>query len=111
MSVTYTHQPLLTLFDGANFAEPHKHWYGQGGTEPGADDNSFLADFNDRTSSFIIHDGVWEFFADANFQTPYQNAGTIYQLGPGRYSWIENSLGSGSNDGLSSFKRVDGIVV
>ena len=100
MATDYGHQPLLTLFDGANFAEPHKHWYGQGGTAPGDDDNSFLADFNDKTSSFIVHNGVWEFFADANFQTPYQNAGTIFKVGPGRYSNITNVLGPGSNDSL-----------
>jgi len=68
MSTTYDHQPLLTLFSDASFAGSHKHGYGRGGTARGADDNSFLADFNDMTSSFIIHNGVWEFCADANFE-------------------------------------------
>jgi hypothetical protein len=111
MTVQYTHQPLITLFADANFAGNHKHWYGQGGDAPRADDNSFLADFNDVTSSFIVHNGVWEFFADADFQTPFQNAGTIFQISPGRYANITAVLGSNSNDSLSSFKRVDGIVV
>ena len=65
-----------------------------------ADDDSF---FNDKTSSFVIVEGQWEFFEDSNF---------IGKLGPtrgpGRYSWVEDptALGPGSNDKISSLRSV-----
>ena len=78
MATQFNHEPLLTLFADAAFAGSHKHWYGQGGEAAGADDNSFLSDFNDTTSSLIVHNGTWEFFADAGFDTPFNNAGKTF---------------------------------
>ena len=66
--------------------------------------------FNDITSSFVILEGNWQFFEDANFVNQMGNfsAGHSGTLGPGIYNWIEdpNALGSGTNDRLSSLKPV-----
>jgi hypothetical protein len=55
---------------------------------------------NDRTSSFEIKRGLWNFYADKDYKGLYNNQ----PLGPGRYSTL---AGTGiSNDQLSSLYRV-----
>ncbi len=94
----------LTLFVDLDFAGNHKHIALYKG-----ESNSFLADFNDCASSLYIVEGKWEFYRDADLQNPYTDAnGQTIVLGPYRYPDIEaaNCLGPGSNDTLSSLKRV-----
>ena len=45
--------------------------------------------FNDVTSSFIILEGHWTFFVDANF-AGQMGPGGGKVLGPGVYNWIED---------------------
>ncbi|HWD39885.1 MAG TPA: peptidase inhibitor family I36 protein [Fimbriimonas sp.] len=40
-------------------------------------------DWNDKISSFVIHAGYFQFYADANFITPVGGL-----LGPGYYHWV-----------------------
>ena len=99
--------PHVILYWDANCQADHMHVCGP---------MAYVGDyFNDATSSFIIIDGQWEFYADANFQTlmgdPFaQNDEGIPKplgvLGPGVYPWIEAStaLGPNSNDRLSSLR-------
>lgn len=54
-----------------------------------------LSDFNDRTSSMIIHDGRWEFCDDINFR------GQCITYGPGRYPFLDQMSGR-----ISSMRRV-----
>lgn len=55
--------------------------------------------FNDRVSSVVIRQGLWEFCSDAHFR------GQCITLGPGRYP----TMGSWNlNDKLSSVRRVNG---
>jgi hypothetical protein len=54
-----------------------------------------LDNFNDRTSSIIVHDGRWEFCDDANFR------GQCVTYGPGRYPFIDQMGGR-----ISSVRRV-----
>ena len=49
------------------------------------------------TSSFVIVEGHWEFFVDANF-VGQMGPGAGIKLGPGVYNWIESALGSNTND-------------
>jgi len=68
------------------------------------------SEFNDITSSFIILEGNWQFFVDANFENQMGDfsGGQSGTLGPGVYNWIEasNALGPGTNDKLTSLKPV-----
>jgi len=66
--------PHLILFEDADFHGAHKHVFGT---------VSFLDDFNDVTSSFIIFEGAWELYLDADFNNP---TGEVF--GPGAYSWV-----------------------
>jgi hypothetical protein len=59
-------------------------------------------DMNDKTSSLVVLEGDWEFFADPNFEN--QLGGTV---GPGVYSSITDALGGGSNDKITSLRPVD----
>jgi hypothetical protein len=54
-----------------------------------------LDNFNDRTSSIVIHDGRWEFCDDINFR------GQCVTYGPGRYPFIDQMSGR-----ISSMRRV-----
>ena len=91
--------PHIILFADANCSGNHTHV---------CDTESYIGDqFNDVTSSFVILEGNWQFFVDANF------AGRIGpwgwgELGPGVYNWIEDpgALGPQTNDRLSSLKSV-----
>jgi hypothetical protein len=64
---------------------------------------SSLGDWNDRTSSFVIISGVWEFYKDDNFQGGRLGNGS-QQFGIGYYAWVED-VGI-PNDSISSFKYV-----
>ena len=55
--------------------------------------------FNDRASSVVIQDGVWQLCSDANF------SGRCVTLNPGQYSDL-NSMGMSNT--ISSARRVDG---
>jgi hypothetical protein len=80
----------LILFADANLDGAHKHCY---------DSVAFLDDFNDVTSSFVILEGNWQLFINANFDG--QTGGTF---GPGIYSWVGN-VGV-DNDAISSVALV-----
>ena len=54
--------------------------------------------WNDKISSIKINSGTWRFYEHANY------GGRYWDLGPGKYSWVEN-VGI-PNDLISSFKRV-----
>lgn len=94
--------PHIILFADMNCSGAHTHV---------CEGLSYIGDyFNDVTSSFIILEGNWQFFQDANFANQMgdfaqNHSGT---LGPGVYNWIEdpNALGGSTNDRLSSLKPV-----
>jgi hypothetical protein len=90
--------PHVILFADANCAGNHTHV---------CEAQSFISWFNDVTSSFVILEGRWNFFVDANFENQ-MGPGGGRTLGPGVYNWIEdpNVLGPGTNDRLSSLKPV-----
>ena len=88
--------PHIVLYKDAQFLGDHTHFF---------ESMSYVGDdFNDQTSSFVILEGQWTFFFDANWQTPMA-VGRI--LGPGRYAFIEDEscLGAGTNDQLSSLRE------
>lgn len=85
----------IVLFEHANYHGTHKHLYGSESNLNAGDDRVF----NDKVSSFVIREGMWQFFRDANFTGPASNI-----LGPGNYNWVEN-VGI-PNDSVSSVKRV-----
>ena len=66
----------ITLFEGSNFQ-------GRSMTLRGETSNLDGTGFNDRTSSIIVRDGVWEACVDAYFQ------GGCIQLQPGEYPQLE----------------------
>lgn len=62
-------------------------------------DSSYIGDFwNDKISSIKVYSDTWEFFENANFQ------GRSFRLEPGEYS----SFNNGTNDTISSFRKVGG---
>ena len=60
-----------------------------------------LTGFNDRASSVIVRDGVWEACSDPNFR------GTCTQLRPGQYNRIEGAI----NDRIASVRELVGVSV
>lgn len=89
--------PHIILFADINCSGQHTHV---------CEDENFVGDaINDKTSSFVILEGNWAFFKDANFQGQL-GAGGRKVLGPGVYNWIEDpsALDAGSNDSLSSLR-------
>lgn len=91
--------PQVILFQDRNCTGNHTHV---------CETMNYIGDyFNDRTSSFVIVEGRWEFFVDAGF-VGQMGPGGGRILGPGVYNWIEDSsaLGPNSNDRLSSLKSV-----
>jgi hypothetical protein len=66
----------ITLFEGPNFQ-------GRSMTFRGETSNLDQTGFNDRTSSIIVRDGVWEACVDAYFQ------GGCTQFQPGEYAQLE----------------------
>jgi hypothetical protein len=91
--------PEAILFENANFHGQHKHVFGPEPNLNAADDNFF----NDRVSSIVILDGVWQFYRNSGFNTPYP-----FLLGPGRYSSVEAA--GIKNDDMSSLQPVAGAV-
>lgn len=85
----------IILFEHINFRGGHKHLYGSESNLASSDDNFF----NDKTSSFVIKSGSWQFYRDINFTGPASNV-----FGPGRYNWAEN-VGI-PNDSISSVRRI-----
>jgi hypothetical protein len=53
---------------------------------------------NDRVTSIVINEGVWEFYTESNFR------GASTKLRKGRYANI--GLGLIPNDSITSFRRV-----
>jgi hypothetical protein len=89
----------VILFEDINFGGRHTHVFR---------DEDYVGDkFNDITSSFVILNGKWQFFADENFHSQMGP-----ELGPGLYPWIEdqNALGPGTNDKLSSLKGLQALM-
>lgn len=98
----------IILFEHANFRGAHKHVFDntagilQGNGEDGewnlnADDDN---DFNDRgTQSIVVLEGTWEFFADWKYENK------LAELGPGRYPFAQEALGT--NFSLSSLRPVN----
>jgi hypothetical protein len=88
----------LILFADANLDGAHKHCY---------DSVAFLDDFNDVTSSFVILEGNWQLFINADWDgltgvgSPSLPPGTF---GPGIYSWVRD-VGV-DNDAISSVRLV-----
>ena len=58
-----------------------------------------LSSYNDKVSSFVILNGKWNFYADANYKGLYNTK----PLGPGSYPNLPAGF---ANDSLSSLKRV-----
>jgi hypothetical protein len=58
-------------------------------------------DWNDQISSIVVVSGTWQFFEHANYGGAASNL-----LGPGYYSFVENSDVNIANDSISSFKIV-----
>jgi len=85
----------LVLFEHRNFHGNHKHLFRSIDTLDAGDDNSF----NDKTSSFVILEGRWQFFRDSHFSNPASNV-----FGPGLYDWVEDH--GVPNDSISSVKLV-----
>jgi hypothetical protein len=95
--------PHIILFEDGGFFGNHKHVFGE--IENLATDHD--SNFNDKTSSFVILDGTWEFFKDFEWKNPYKNGSTIITLGTGAYPSITAVLGSGSNDSLTGLRPVN----
>ncbi len=83
----------LVLFEHRNFRGAEKHLFRSEDNLNAPDDNFF----NDRTSSFVIIDGTWQFFRDWHFENPASNP-----FGPGLYDWVENH--GIPNDSISSVR-------
>jgi hypothetical protein len=87
--------PHCILFELANFRGAHRHVFV-------AEQNLAASEgpsFNNRTSSIVILEGDWEFFADADFKS---KIGTT--LGPGAYPFVAN-IGITNNE-ISSLRPV-----
>jgi Beta/Gamma crystallin len=98
--------PHAILFKEAGFFGDHKHVL-----EPLKNLNVSVDDsFNDKTQSFWILDGDWQFFQDWNFETPYPlGSKSPVVLGPGPYRNITQALGPGSDKNISSLRPVQSI--
>ena len=84
--------PHIILFDDVNFKGGHKHVF---------QNEAFLDDFNDRASSLIVLEGVWQCFEDANFAGRQS-----MQLGPGLYPQVDDPQRVNiDNDSISSVKH------
>lgn len=91
--------PHVILFDNIFLHGNHKHVVA---AEPNlaAPEDSF---FNDRTQSFVILDGYWQFYQDINFQNPYPGlfgpdpdilGPGLYELGQDQGGVVANTLSS-----------------
>lgn len=100
----------LTLFADANFQGSHKHVFLYTQDNPADTPWMNLWDFDNATSSIYITEGKWVFYKEFNLVNPCVDAdGHEIVLGPYRYYWVEtdNCLLPGSNDSISSVKRVE----
>jgi len=100
----------VILFQHANFRGAHKHVFDNsagilhGNGEDGewnlnADEDD---DFNDDgTQSIVVLEGTWEFFKHSDYNVK------LGELGPGRYPFIQEALGT--NQDLSSLRPVKGL--
>jgi Beta/Gamma crystallin len=86
----------LILFADSNCSGAHKHVF---------ESKSFLSDFNDVVSSFVILSGQWQFFVDANFVGQVPATGPT-SIGPGVYNSVTAVLGTNTNDRISSVRAV-----
>jgi hypothetical protein len=98
-------QPHLIIYVDANFSGLHTHLFENTANFTqialGGVGSGIGGDWNDKTSSFVIVSGIWQFFKDINFSpAPLPPGG----LGPGLYSFVEN-FGI-DNDSLSSVKVI-----
>ena len=99
------------LFEHAAFRGAHKHVSDntagilRGNGEDGewnlnADNDD---DFNDDgTQSLVVLEGTWEFFQHSEYKGK-----KLGELGPGRYPFIQEALGT--NQDLSSLRPVNGL--
>jgi hypothetical protein len=87
--------PHCVLFELANFRGAHRHVFM---AEPNLADTNDPT-FNDKTSSIVVLEGDWEFFADSNYVTRTGNV-----LGPGVYPFVAN-IGI-KNDAITSLRPV-----
>ena len=99
-------QPHLIIYVDAEFGGLHTHLFENtadftklalGGVGSGVG-----GDWNDKTSSFVIVSGIWQFFKDINFRPaplPFPQG-----LGPGLYHFTEQ-FGI-DNDSLSSVRVI-----
>ena len=81
----------ITLFEGPNFQ-------GRSITFTTDDSNLDPTGFNDRASSIVVRDGVWEGCSDAYFQ------GGCAQFVPGEYPQLDGRL----NHSISSLRVLQG---
>lgn len=82
----------VILFEHTGFRGLHKHVYRN---EPNLNDPEDYF-FNDRISSFVILEGIWEFYQHSNYLNPY------VVLGPGLYPDLK-AVGI-ENDQISSLR-------
>jgi hypothetical protein len=92
----------LILFSDANFLGDHKHVLDATETLRFVEDDECVADceWPSSVSSIVILSGNWQFFADDNFQNPYEVV-----LGPGLYRFV--NIFKLVNDRIRSLQPVD----
>jgi hypothetical protein len=83
------------LFELANFRGAHRHVFVAEPNLAASDDPAF----NNKTSSIVVLEGEWEFFADEDFRTK-----TGDTLGTGTYPFVTN-IGM-KNNAISSLRPV-----
>jgi len=89
--VTAASAAEITLFEGPNFQGRSITFNGEAG-------NLDPTGFNDRASSIIVRDGVWEACVDAYFQ------GGCTQFRPGEYAQLDRRF----NHSISSLRVLKG---
>lgn len=92
----------LILFSDANFQGDHKHILDATQTLAYVDDGECIADceWPHSVSSVVILSGNWQFFAQDNFEDPYEVV-----LGPGLYRFVNTY--KLENDNIRSLQPVD----
>ncbi len=88
----------VILFENVGYGGDHLHVVAATenlGTIPGHG-------FDNKTSAIAVIEGYWQFFKDYEWQNPFPNI-----LGPGAYYWVEDALGSGSNNSITGLRPVE----
>lgn len=67
-----------------------------------------MGNFNNRTSSFVILSGEWNFYLNAGFDRPVLKNGVPLKLGSGAYKRVTD-LGIQDNE-ITSLKAVNSII-